>query len=162
VSHFKCNANNPLGASKLLLAHIMGMMDIYEVELCRRGSWEQQYAWFVAAGDGHEAAYKVTGSICTAEANAGKFGYASEGLGTEARRSCFRPPDAHLVGVADRRERNGAQKKPQESLCAEADDKWRLRCHPARSGKQLFDPGSRGLKVVALERRHEPVAEPAA
>jgi hypothetical protein len=62
----------------------MGMMDIYEVELCRRGSWEQQDAWFVAAGDG-EAAYKVTGSICTAEANAGKLGYASEGWGTEAK-----------------------------------------------------------------------------
>src|SRR6516225_7035371 len=35
------------------------------------------------------------GSICTAKANAGRFGYASGGLGTEAhRRSCFTPPEA--------------------------------------------------------------------
>jgi hypothetical protein len=39
----------------------MGIMDIYEVELCRRGRWEQQDARFVAAGDAAEAAYKVTG-----------------------------------------------------------------------------------------------------
>jgi hypothetical protein len=32
-----------------------------EVELCRRGRWEQQDARFVAAGDANEAAYKVTG-----------------------------------------------------------------------------------------------------
>jgi hypothetical protein len=38
-----------------------GIMDIYEVELCRRGRWEQQDARFVAAGDADEAAYKVTG-----------------------------------------------------------------------------------------------------
>ena len=38
----------------------MGIMDIYEVELCRRGRWEQQDARFVAAGDADEAAYKVT------------------------------------------------------------------------------------------------------
>src|SRR5262249_34039385 len=36
-------------------------MDIYEVELCRRGRWEQQDARFIAAGDADEAAYKVTG-----------------------------------------------------------------------------------------------------
>jgi hypothetical protein len=36
-------------------------MDIYEVELCRRGRWEQQDARFVAAADADEAAYKVTG-----------------------------------------------------------------------------------------------------
>jgi hypothetical protein len=36
-------------------------MDIYEVEFCRRGRWEQQEARFVAAGDADEAAYKVTG-----------------------------------------------------------------------------------------------------
>jgi hypothetical protein len=35
------------------------LMDIYEVELCRRGRWEQQDARFVAAGDVDEAAYKV-------------------------------------------------------------------------------------------------------
>ena len=39
----------------------MGIMDIYEVELCRRGRWEQQDGRFVAAGDADEAAYKVTG-----------------------------------------------------------------------------------------------------
>jgi hypothetical protein len=39
----------------------MGIMDIYEIELCRRGRWEQQDARFVAAGDADEAAYKVTG-----------------------------------------------------------------------------------------------------
>ena len=37
------------------------VMDIYEVELCRRGRWEQQDARFVAARDADEAAYKVTG-----------------------------------------------------------------------------------------------------
>ena len=35
----------------------MGIMDIYEVELCRRGRWELQDARFVAARDAHEAAY---------------------------------------------------------------------------------------------------------
>jgi len=39
----------------------MGTMDIYEVELCRRGRWDQQDARFVAAGDTDEAAYKVIG-----------------------------------------------------------------------------------------------------
>jgi hypothetical protein len=37
------------------------VMDIYEVELCRRGRWEQQDARFVAARDADEAAYKVAG-----------------------------------------------------------------------------------------------------
>jgi hypothetical protein len=69
-------------------------MDIYEVELCHRGRWGQQDARFVAARDANEAAYNVTGSICAARANAGKFGYASAGLGTEAhRQSCFTPGD---------------------------------------------------------------------
>jgi hypothetical protein len=39
----------------------MGIMDIYEVEHCRRGRWELEAARFVAAGDADEAAYKVTG-----------------------------------------------------------------------------------------------------
>jgi hypothetical protein len=39
----------------------MGIMDIYEVDLWRRGRCEQQDARFVAAGDADEAAYKVTG-----------------------------------------------------------------------------------------------------
>src|SRR5438874_13203040 len=30
----------------------MAIMDIFAVELCRRGRWEQHYARFVAAGDG--------------------------------------------------------------------------------------------------------------
>ena len=38
----------------------MGIMDIYEVELCHRGRRERQDARFVAAGDADEAAYKVT------------------------------------------------------------------------------------------------------
>jgi putative NADPH-quinone reductase len=36
-------------------------MDIYAVELCRRGRWEQRHARLVAAEDADEAAYKVTG-----------------------------------------------------------------------------------------------------
>ena len=39
----------------------MGILDIYEVDLCRRGRWQDQDARFVAAGDAAEAAYKVTG-----------------------------------------------------------------------------------------------------
>jgi len=38
-------------------------MDIYEVELCRRGRWEQQDARFVAAIDADEAAYRVAGRV---------------------------------------------------------------------------------------------------
>jgi hypothetical protein len=38
----------------------MGIMDIYEVEFCRRGRWEQQDARFVAARDAEEAAHKVS------------------------------------------------------------------------------------------------------
>jgi hypothetical protein len=41
-------------------------MEIYEVELCHRGRWEQQHARFVAAIHAHEAAYKVTGQhLCS-------------------------------------------------------------------------------------------------
>ena len=36
-------------------------MDIYEVELYRRGRWEHQEAHVVAARDADEAAYKVAG-----------------------------------------------------------------------------------------------------
>jgi hypothetical protein len=36
-------------------------MDIYEVELCRRGHWEQQHTRLVAAEDADEAAYNVSG-----------------------------------------------------------------------------------------------------
>ena len=44
-------------------------MEIYEVELCQRGRWEQQYARFVAAKDADEAAYKVTGEHLRSEGN---------------------------------------------------------------------------------------------
>jgi hypothetical protein len=36
-------------------------MEIYEVEFCRRGRWEEQDTHFVAARDADEAAYKVAG-----------------------------------------------------------------------------------------------------
>jgi hypothetical protein len=71
-----------------------GIMDIYEVEFCRRGRWEQQDARFVAAVP-TKPHTRWPGSICTSKVNAGRLGYASEGLGTEAhRRSCFTPPEA--------------------------------------------------------------------
>ena len=38
----------------------MGIMDIYEVELCHRGRWQEQEPRFIAAGDADEAAYKVS------------------------------------------------------------------------------------------------------
>jgi hypothetical protein len=44
----------------------MGIMDIYEVDLCRRGRCEEQDARFVAAVDADEAAYKVAGEhLCS-------------------------------------------------------------------------------------------------
>jgi hypothetical protein len=42
-------------------------MDIYEVELCHRGHWEQQPTRFVAAEDADEAAYNVTGEHLRSE-----------------------------------------------------------------------------------------------
>jgi hypothetical protein len=42
-------------------------MDIYEVELCHRGRWEQEHAHFVAARDADEAAYNVTGKYLRSE-----------------------------------------------------------------------------------------------
>jgi hypothetical protein len=42
-------------------------MEIYEVELCQHGRWEQQHARFVAARDADEAAYKVTGEHLRSE-----------------------------------------------------------------------------------------------
>jgi hypothetical protein len=36
-------------------------MEMYEVQLCRRGCWEQQRWRVVAARTEEEAAYKVTG-----------------------------------------------------------------------------------------------------
>jgi hypothetical protein len=44
------------------------MMDIYAVELCRRGHWEQQqHTRTVAAEDANEAAYKVSGEYLRTE-----------------------------------------------------------------------------------------------
>ena len=37
------------------------IMEVYEVQLCRRGHWDQQQWRVVAARDEFEAAYKVTG-----------------------------------------------------------------------------------------------------
>ena len=69
-------------------------MDIYEVELCHRGRWEQQDARFVAARNADEAAYKVTGIHLRSEGEPREFGYASAGLAMEAHRpSCFMPGD---------------------------------------------------------------------
>ena len=48
-------------------------MDIYEVELCHRGRWEQQDARFVAARNADEAAYKVTGIQLRSEGERGKI-----------------------------------------------------------------------------------------
>jgi hypothetical protein len=42
-------------------------MDIYEVDLCRRGRCEEQVARFVAAVDADEAAYKVAGEHLRSE-----------------------------------------------------------------------------------------------
>ena len=42
-------------------------MDIYEVELYRRGRWEHQEAHVVAARDADEAAYRVTGKHLRSE-----------------------------------------------------------------------------------------------
>jgi hypothetical protein len=36
--------------------------DIYEVELCHRGRWDEEHVRFVAARDADEAAYNVTGN----------------------------------------------------------------------------------------------------
>jgi len=48
-------------------------MDIYEVELCHRGRWEQQDARFVAARNAEEAAYTVTGIHLRSEGEHGKI-----------------------------------------------------------------------------------------
>jgi hypothetical protein len=41
--------------------------DIYEVELCHRGRWDEEHAHFVAARDADEAAYNVTGNHLRSE-----------------------------------------------------------------------------------------------
>jgi hypothetical protein len=48
-------------------------MDIYEVDLCHRGRWEQRDARVVAAIDAEEAAYKVTGKHLRSEGEHGKI-----------------------------------------------------------------------------------------
>jgi len=42
-------------------------MEIYEVELCRRGRWAQEHLHVVAARDADEAAYSVTGKRLRSE-----------------------------------------------------------------------------------------------
>jgi hypothetical protein len=42
-------------------------MELYEVQLCRHGRWEQQRQRVIAARDDDEAAYKVTGERLTKE-----------------------------------------------------------------------------------------------
>jgi hypothetical protein len=56
-------------------------MDIYEVELCRRGRWDQQDVRFVAAGDADEAAYKVTGEHLHSEGERRKVRLRARRLG---------------------------------------------------------------------------------
>ena len=42
-------------------------MDMYEVELCHRGRWDEEHVHFVAARDADEAAYNVTGNHLRSE-----------------------------------------------------------------------------------------------
>jgi hypothetical protein len=42
-------------------------MELYEVQLCRQGRWDQQRWRVVAARDEDEAAYKVTGERLSKE-----------------------------------------------------------------------------------------------
>src|SRR5947209_1630078 len=66
------------------------VMDIYEVELCRRGRWEQQDARFVAAGDAGEAAYKVARAHLHSEGDRRRIRLRVRRLGNGSpRRSCF-------------------------------------------------------------------------
>jgi len=48
-------------------------MEVYEVQLCRRGRWDQQHLRVVAARDEGEAAYKVTGEQLRKEGEPGKI-----------------------------------------------------------------------------------------
>jgi hypothetical protein len=48
-------------------------MDIYEVQPCRRGRWEQQEARFIAARDPEEAAYRVAGHYLRSEGHRRKM-----------------------------------------------------------------------------------------
>jgi hypothetical protein len=65
-------------------------MEIYEVELCQRGRWEQQHARFVAARDADEAAYKVTGQHLRSEGNRRKLRLRVRRLGNGSpHQSCF-------------------------------------------------------------------------
>jgi hypothetical protein len=105
VSHFKCNANNSLGASKLLAT--------------RPNAWARKHA---------EA---VLGRL-TLTSSAWPIG----GSGMVPRRS------RKSLSVRKRMISGGCDAIPLD--------------------REKFDPGSRWLKVVALERRHEPVTEPAA
>ena len=68
-------------------------MDIYEVELCHRGRWEQQDAHVVAAIDADEAAFKVTGKHLHSEGEHGKIQLRVRRLGNGSP-----PPKLFYVG----------------------------------------------------------------
>jgi hypothetical protein len=72
-------------------------MDIYEVELCHRGRWEQQDARFVAARNADEAAYKVTGIQLRSEGERRKIRLRVRRLGNGSP-----PPHAVLCRVMTR------------------------------------------------------------
>jgi hypothetical protein len=68
--------------------------DIYRVERCRRGRWEQEGAHFVAARDADEAAYNVTGQEFRSEGERRKVRLRVRMLGNASPpRSCFTPGD---------------------------------------------------------------------
>jgi hypothetical protein len=48
-------------------------MDMYEVQLCRQGRWDQQRWRVVAARDEDDAAYKVTGERLSKEGDRRKI-----------------------------------------------------------------------------------------
>ena len=68
-------------------------MDIYEVELCHRGRWEQEHAHFVAARDADEAAYTVTGKHLRSEGERRKVRLRVRRLGIGSE-----PPKLFFVG----------------------------------------------------------------
>jgi hypothetical protein len=51
----------------------MATLDIYEVDPCHRGHFDEAHARFVAAGDAVEAAYKVAGAHLHSEGEHGKL-----------------------------------------------------------------------------------------
>ena len=73
----------------------MATLDIYEVDPCHRGDYDEEHARFVAAGDADEAAYKVAGEHLHSEGNRRKLRLRVRRIGNGSpRRSCFTPPEA--------------------------------------------------------------------